>query len=130
MIITNFNFNKSLLLNEYFGVLILLIFSIFLAILILFLSYILVLQKPDLEKLSSYECGFEPYEDARHKFDIKFYIVAVLFIIFDLEAIFLFPWSISLSNLDILGFWSMIDFIFELGVGFVYVWQMNVLEWD
>lgn len=130
MLTTYFNLNKSLLLNEYFSVLILLIFSIFLAALILFLSYCLVLQKPDVEKLSSYECGFEPYEDARHKFDIKFYIVAVLFIVFDLEAIFLFPWSISLSNLDILGFWSMIDFIFELGVGFVYVWQMNVLEWD
>lgn len=130
MLTTYFNLNKSLLLNEYFSVLILLIFSIFLAALILFLSYCLVLQKPDMEKLSSYECGFEPYEDARHKFDIKFYIVAVLFIVFDLEAIFLFPWSISLSNLDILGFWSMIDFIFELGVGFVYVWQMNVLEWD
>ena len=130
MLITFFNINKSLLLNEYLSIFILFIFSIVLSFIIFFLSYFLINQKPDLEKLSSYECGFEPYEDARHKFDIKFYIVAVLFIIFDIEAIFLFPWSISLSHLDILGFWSMIDFIFELIVGFVYVWQINVLEWE
>ena len=130
MLITYFNINKSLLLNEYLSIFILFIFSIILSFIIFFLSYFLINQKPDLEKLSSYECGFEPYEDARHKFDIKFYIVAVLFIIFDIEAVFLFPWSISLSHLDILGFWSMIDFIFELIVGFVYVWQINVLEWE
>ena len=130
MLITYFNINKSLLLNEYLSIFILFIFSIILSFIIFFLSYFLINQKPDLEKLSSYECGFEPYEDARHKFDIKFYIVAVLFIIFDIEAIFLFPWSICLSHLDILGFWSMIDFIFELIVGFVYVWQINVLEWE
>jgi len=127
---TIFNFNQSLLFNEYYNVFILMLISIILSIILLLLSYVLSVQNPDQEKLSSYECGFEPYEDARHKFDVKFYIVAILFIIFDIEAIFLFPWSISLGHLDIIGFWSMIDFIFELGVGFIYVWYMNVLEWE
>jgi NADH-quinone oxidoreductase subunit A len=125
-----FNTNYSLLIKEYYSILILVIISILLSIILLSLSYFLSVQNPDSEKLSSYECGFEPYEDARHKFDIKFYIVAILFIVFDLETIFLFPWSISLSNLDIIGFWSMIDFIFELGIGFFYIWFMNVLNWE
>ena len=84
----------------------------------------------DTEKLSTYECGFEPYEDARNIFDVKFYIVAILFILFDIEAMFLLPWSVSISQLSTLGFWSMIDFIIELGVGFVYVWYVGALEWD
>nr|YP_010147272.1 NADH dehydrogenase subunit 3 [Coscinodiscus wailesii]QQP21833.1 NADH dehydrogenase subunit 3 [Coscinodiscus wailesii] len=125
-----FNTNQSLLNKEYYSILILVFISIFLSLILLSLSYFLSVQNPDSEKLSSYECGFEPYEDARHKFDIKFYIIAILFIVFDLEAIFLFPWSISLSNLDVIGFWSMIDFIFELGVGFFYVWFTNVLDWE
>lgn len=125
-----FNINQSLLNKEYYGILILVFISIFLSIILLSLSYFLSVQNPDSEKLSSYECGFEPYEDARNKFDIKFYIIAILFIVFDLEAIFLFPWSVSLSNLDVIGFWSMIDFIFELGVGFFYVWFTNVLDWE
>ena len=127
---TAFNFNQSLIFNEYYPIFVLLVISIVLSIILLVLSYLLAVQNPDSEKLSSYECGFEPYEDARHKFDVKFYIVAILFILFDIEAIFLFPWSLSLGNLDIIGFWSMIDFIFELGVGFIYVWYMNVLEWE
>ena len=127
---TVFNFNQSLIFNEYYPIFVLLVISIVLSIILLVLSYLLAVQNPDSEKLSSYECGFEPYEDARHKFDVKFYIVAILFILFDIEAIFLFPWSLSLGNLDIIGFWSMIDFIFELGVGFIYVWYMNVLEWE
>lgn len=129
-LMTIFNFNQSLLYKEYYNIFILLLISIFLSILLLFLSYFLAVQNPDSEKLSSYECGFEPYEDARHKFDVKFYIVAILFIIFDIEAIFLFPWSVSLSYLDVLGFWSMIDFIFELILGFVYVWYLGILEWE
>ena len=94
---------------------ILILFSIFLSVLILVLSYILSVQNPETEKLSSYECGFEPYEDTRHKFSVNFYIVAILFIVFDIEAMYLFPWSVSLSSLDISGFWSMIDFTIELG---------------
>ena len=73
--------------------------------------------------------GFEPYEDTRHKFDVKFCLVAILFIIFDIEIMVLLPWSIIVSQLNILGFWSMIDFLLELGVGFVYVWKMQALEW-
>ena len=129
-IIIIFNYNKSLLLEEYLNIFILLIISIILSILLLLLSYLLSIQNPDTEKLSSYECGFEPYDDSRNKFDVKFYIIAILFIVFDIEAVFIFPWSVVLGNLDIIGYWSMIDFIFELGVGFIYVWLMGSLEWE
>jgi NADH-quinone oxidoreductase subunit A len=125
-----FNYNKSLLLEEYSIIFVLLLVSLLLSSLLLTLSFLLSNQNPDTEKLSSYECGFEPYEDSRNKFDIKFYIIAILFIVFDIEAIFIFPWSIVLSNLDIIGYWSMIDFIFELGLGFIYVWFMGSLEWE
>ena len=125
-----FNSNSTLFQTEYLSVLILILFSIFLSVLILTLSYVLSVQNPETEKLSSYECGFEPYEDARHKFSVNFYIVAILFIVFDIEAMYLFPWSVSLSNLDICGFWSMIDFIIELGVGYLYVVYMDALDWE
>lgn len=125
-----FNYNKSFLLEEYLNIFILLNFAVFLSSLFLILSYLLSVQNPDTEKLSSYECGFEPYEDSRNKFDVKFYIIAILFIVFDIEAIFIFPWSVVLGSLDIIGYWSMIDFIFELGLGFLYVWYMGALEWD
>ena len=101
-----------------------------LSVILVGLSYFLVVQNPETEKLSSYECGFEPYEDARHKFDVKFYLVAILFIVFDIETMFLLPWCISLNNLSVLGFWSMIDFIIELGVGFIYIWYIGALDWD
>jgi len=125
-----FNTNFSLLYNEYITVLIFLLIGILLSIIIVGLSYFLVVQNPETEKLSSYECGFEPYEDARHKFDVKFYLVAILFIVFDIETMFLLPWCVSLSNLDLLGFWSMIDFVVELGVGFIYIWYIGALDWD
>ena len=121
--------NKSLVLFEFLPILIFLVISIILALIIVTLSYLLAIQNPETEKLSVYECGFEPYEDARNIFDVKFYLVAILFIIFDIETMFLLPWSISLSQLNNLGFWSMIDFIIELGVGFVYVWYLGALEW-
>ena len=125
-----FNTNSTLFVVEYLPVFILILFAIFLSVLILVLSYVLYVQNPETEKLSSYECGFEPYEDARHKFSVNFYIVAILFIVFDIEAMYLFPWSVSLSNLDISGFWAMIDFVIELGVGFIYVLYMNALDWE
>nr|QYB23214.1 NADH dehydrogenase subunit 3 [Lithodesmioides sp. mgcode 4] len=125
-----FNQNFSLIHNEYSTVLIFLLIGILLSIIIVGLSYFLVVQNPETEKLSSYECGFEPYEDARHKFDVKFYLVAILFIVFDIETMFLLPWCVSLSNLSVLGFWSMIDFIIELGIGFVYIWYIGALDWD
>ena len=103
--------------------------SCLLAFIILFSSYKLSINNPNSEKMSAYECGFDPYEDARHSFDIRFYLVAILFIIFDLEAVFFFPWSVSLSFLTNGGFWGMIDFIFELLIGYVYAWQIGALEW-
>ena len=124
------NTKISLHFLEYFPIFLFLIIAIFLSIIIISLSYILAIQNPETEKLSSYECGFEPYEDARNNFDVKFYIVAILFIIFDIETMFLLPWSISLSNINILGFWAMIDFIIELGIGFVYIWVIGALDWD
>ena len=122
--------NNSLILFEFFPILIFLMIAILLALIIVTLSYLLSVQNPETEKLSVYECGFEPYEDARNIFDVKFFLVAILFIIFDIETMFLLPWSISLAQLNNLGFWSMIDFIIELGVGFVYVWYLGALEWS
>jgi NADH:ubiquinone oxidoreductase subunit 3 (subunit A) len=109
---------------------VLFIFSFFLAFLIIGLSYSFGIASPDVEKLSAYECGFDPYEDARNVFDVRFYLVAILFIIFDLEAAFLYPWAVSLSNITSFGFWSMFDFMFELCIGFVYVWKRGALEWE
>ena len=124
------NYNASLLAEEYFSIFLILIIAIVLACIILLLPYLLVVQNPETEKLSTYECGFEPYEDARHQFDVKFYLVAILFIVFDIEAMFLYPWCVSLSKLSITGFWAMIDFIIELGIGFVYIWLVGALNWD
>ena len=122
--------NESLLKTEYLGILVYFIIATVISILLVVLSYSLSVQNPDLEKLSAYECGFEPYEDSRHEFDIKFCIIGILFIIFDIEIMFLFPWCITLAQLNLLGFWSMIDFILELGIAFVYIWAMQALEWD
>jgi len=87
-------------------------------------------QKPYAEKLSSYECGFEPFDDARRRFDVRYYLVAILFIIFDLEVVFLFPWAVALKGIGVLGFWSMIAFLGVLTVGFVYEWCKGALEWE
>jgi len=125
-----FNHINSLAYSEYFPILIFLTIAIALSFIIVLFSYLLAVQNPETEKLSTYECGFEPYEDARNIFDVKFYLVAILFIVFDIETMFLLPWSVSLSKLSLLGFWSMIDFLIELGVGFVYIWHIGALEWD
>lgn len=124
------NTNNSLLLEEYTVMLLFVCVAIVLASIILGLSYALVIQNPEEEKLSAYECGFEPYDDARHQFDIKFYLVAILFIVFDLEAMYLYPWCVTLGKLSITGFWAMIDFIVELGVGFAYIWLIGALNWE
>jgi NADH-quinone oxidoreductase subunit A len=121
---------NSLIKKEYFSLLIFLIIAILLTVVIIGASYFLVRQNPESEKLSAYECGFEPYEDTRHTFDIRFCVIAILFIIFDIEIMFLIPWCVSLAKLDLLGFWSMIDFLFELCVGFFYVWYVKALDWD
>ena len=122
--------DNSLVKKEYLIILLFLAVAILLAVVIIGASYFLVRQNPDTEKLSAYECGFEPYEDARHTFDIRFCVIAILFIIFDIEIMFLVPWCVSLSKLDLLGFWSMIDFFIELGIGFFYVWYVKALDWD
>jgi NADH-quinone oxidoreductase subunit A len=120
---------NSLVIKEYLILLIFLIFSTVLTVIIVGASFLLARQNPEAEKLSAYECGFEPYEDARHTFDIKFCVIAILFIIFDIEIMFLIPWCVSISKLDLLGFWSMIDFLIELGIGFFYVWYVRALDW-
>lgn len=115
--------------HEYYPILLFIVVGFALAIIIFGASYFLVFTKADNEKLSSYECGFDPYEDARNAFDVRFYLVAILFLLFDIETIFLFPWAITLSQLPSLGYWSMMDFLFELVVGFIYAWQIGSLEW-
>lgn len=116
--------------SEIFKLAILLIFAISLSSLLIFLSYCFSISSPDVEKLSAYECGFDPYEDARNLFDVRFYLVAILFIIFDLETVFFFPWCISISFLNDEGIFSMIDFILELLAGYWYAWEVGALEWD
>jgi len=107
-----------------------LLFSIFLSFVIIFLSYLFSANAPDTEKVSAYECGFDPYEDARNVFDVRFYLVAILFIVFDLEAVFFYPWCVSLGCLNIDGVWVMIDFIFELLIGYIYAWEVGALNWE
>ena len=121
---------NSLFIQEYSPVLIFLGISIVLSGVIFGLSYVLAIHKPDTEKLSPYECGFDPYEDARQAFDVRFYLVAILFIIFDLEVTFLFPWAISLNKVNLFGFWSMVLFLVILTIGFIYEWRKGALEWE
>lgn len=87
-------------------------------------------QNPDPEKLAAYECGFEAFDDARRKFDVRFYLVSILFIIFDLEIAFLFPWAVSLGSIGVFGFWSMVCFLGILTIGFIYEWKKGALEWE
>ncbi|HEB79065.1 MAG TPA: NADH-quinone oxidoreductase subunit A [Rhodospirillales bacterium] len=118
------------MLQEYLPILIFLGIAIVIAAVALGASYIIASQHPDAEKNSAYECGFEPFEDSRHKFDVRFYLVAILFIIFDLEVAFLFPWAVSLGTLGVFGFWSMMIFLGILTIGFIYEWRMGALEWE
>ena len=117
-------------LKDYLTIILFLIISLGLSIAFVVINFILSPKKPDPEKLSAYECGFEPFNDSRMEFDVRFYLVAILFIIFDLEIAFLFPWAISLGNLGPLGFWSMMIFLFVLTIGFVYEWKKGALDWD
>ena len=121
---------SSAVKEEYLSIFIYLCFATFLGLLIISLSYFLVTQSPETEKLSTYECGFDPYGDTREQFNIRFYIIAILFVLFDIEIIFLLPWCLSLSQIDLLGFWSMVEFLAELGIGFIYVWCVGAIEWS
>ena len=122
-------FEYYLVAKDYLALLSMLLIAAFLTTVILSLSYFLSRQNPDSEKFSTYECGFEPYEDSRHIFDVRFCIIAILFVVFDIEILFLIPWCISISKLALLGFWSMLDFIFELGVGIFYIYYVDALQW-
>jgi NADH-quinone oxidoreductase subunit A len=122
--------NSSFIREEYLGIFVYLCFAIILSLIIVVLSYFLVTQSPETEKLSTYECGFEAYGDTRSQFNVRFYIIAILFILFDIEIIFLAPWCVSISQLNLLGFWSMIEFLVELGVGFIYAWCVGAIEWN
>lgn len=116
--------------GDYLPILIFLIIATGMSLVMAVLPMLLLKQKPDTEKLSAYECGFESYGDARSKFDVRFYLVAILFIIFDLEVAFLFPWAVSLGGLGVFGFWSMMIFLGVLTVGFIYEWKKGALEWE
>jgi NADH-quinone oxidoreductase subunit A len=118
------------LLREYIPIVIFLAVATGMALAMLIASYVVARQKPDSEKLSAYECGFEAFDDARSKFDVRFYLVAILFIIFDLEVAFLFPWAVALGDIGLFGFWSMVVFLGVLTVGFVYEWRKGALEWE
>ena len=120
----------DILLREYFPILVFLVIAGAVAVAMVAGSLVLARQRPYSEKLSPYECGFEPFEDARIRFDVRYYLVAILFIIFDLEVAFLFPWAVSLGDIGMFGFWSMVVFLGVLTVGFIYEWRKGALEWE
>ena len=117
-------------LNNYLTIIIFLAVALILSLGFLVLNFAFSPKNPDPEKLSAYECGFEPFNDSRMEFDVRFYLVAILFIIFDLEIAFLFPWAISLGKIGIFGFVSMMIFLFILTVGFIYEWKKGALDWE
>ena len=118
------------LLKDYLSIIIFVFIALALSIGFIVINYVASPKNPDPEKLSAYECGFSPFSDSRIKFDVRFYLVAILFIIFDLEIAFLFPWAVSLGNIGLLGFYSMMAFLFILSVGFIYEWKKGALEWE
>ena len=117
-------------LNNYLTIIIFLAIALILSVGFVILNFAFSPNNPDPEKLSAYECGFEPFNDSRMEFDIRFYLVAILFIIFDLEIAFLFPWAITLGNLGYFGFFSMMLFLFILTIGFIYEWKKGALDWE
>lgn len=117
-------------LEDYFNILVFMGVAFGISLFLVLLSFLRGPRRPDPEKLSPYECGFVPFSDARLKFDVRFYLIALLFIIFDLEIAFLFPWAVSLKEIGPFGFWSMMGFLAILGVGFVYEWRKGALEWE
>ncbi len=118
------------LITEYLPILLFIAIAVGLSAVIVLASYVLGEQRPDSEKVSAYECGFEAFDDARSRFDVRFYLVSLLFIIFDLEVAFLFPWAVSLGSIGLFGFWSMMIFLGILTIGFIYEWRKGALEWE
>ena len=117
-------------LSNYFAILVFVVLALGLAVAPLIINRLVAPNKPDSQKNAPYECGFDPFDDARAPFDVRFYLVAILFIMFDLETAFLFPWAVSLKQTGSLGFWSMMLFLFILVVGFAFEWQKGALEWE
>lgn len=117
-------------LIQYLPILIFMAISCVISVAMVAGSFLFGKQNPDKEKLSAYECGFDAFTDARNKFDVRFYLVCLLFIIFDLEIAFLFPWAVSLGDIGVFGYWSMMSFLGILTVGFVYEWKKGALDWE
>ena len=117
-------------MGEYIGILVYFGIASLLALALLILPFLTATRRVDPEKISAYECGFDPFDDARGRFDIQFYLVAILFIIFDLEVTFLFPWAVVLNKVGLFGFWSMMVFLAILTIGFVYEWRKGALDWS
>ena len=117
------------LLRDYLPILIFLVLAVALGIVLILAAVVLAVRNPDPEKVSTYECGFNAFDDARMKFDVRFYLVSILFIIFDLEVAFLFPWAVAFGAISMLAFWSMMVFLAVLTVGFAYEWRKGAMEW-
>ncbi len=120
----------SELLLDYLPLAVFIAVALGISLALLVVPYLVAYKQPDAEKLSAYECGFNAFDDARMKFDVRFYLVAILFIIFDLEVSFLFPWAVAFGDLGLFGFWSMMVFLGVLTIGFIYEWRKGALEWD
>jgi len=118
------------LLSNYLPIVLFIGLAAVIGLALLVAPFVIAVKKPDPEKVSAYECGFDAFDDARMKFDIRFYLVAILFIIFDLEVAFLFPWAVAFRDVGWFGFWAMMIFLGVLTVGFVYEWKKGALEWD
>ena len=118
------------LLLDYLPLVVFMAVALGLVLALLAAPFVVAFKQPDPEKLSAYECGFNAFDDARMKFDVRFYLVAILFIIFDLEVSFLFPWAVAFGQLGLFGFWSMMLFLGVLTIGFIYEWKKGALEWD
>ena len=117
-------------LTDYLSIIIFLFIALLISIGFILINFISSPSNPDPEKLSAYECGFDAFDDSRMEFDVRFYLVAILFIIFDLEIAFLFPWAITLGEIGVFGFWSMMIFLAVLTIGFIYEWKKGALEWE
>jgi NADH-quinone oxidoreductase subunit A len=118
------------MLEQYFPVLLFIIVGVAIGVAMLVMGSLVSPNRPDPQKLAPYECGFEAFEDARMKFDVRYYLIAILFILFDLEIAFLFPWAVVLPDIGIFGFWSMMIFLAILIIGFIYEWKKGALEWE
>jgi NADH-quinone oxidoreductase subunit A len=122
--------NDTLLLRDYLPIVIFLGVALAIGLALMAVPFLVAVRNPDPEKVSAYECGFNAFDDARMKFDVRFYLVAILFIIFDLEVAFLFPWAAAFKDVGVFGFWSMMAFLGVLTIGFIYEWKKGALEWD